>query len=201
MQSLVEFLIYQPWWAIYAIIFVALLACGLGLPMPEDLILFTMGYCAYNGLADLRIGIVVCMVGVLIGDSSIYYFGRYFGERMTRRWPFKTVLPPERMERTRALFLRWGNKVIFLARFMPGLRAPVYFSAGTLRLPFRIFFSYDLFAATISVPLLTYAMYRFGGQVDLVIKKAHEIQGGVAALILVGILFLTVKHQLAKKRR
>ena len=201
METLVEFLIYQPWWAIYVIIFTILIICGLGLPIPEDIILFTMGYCAYNGLADLKTGIVVSMVGVLLGDSMIYFMGQHFGTKLTKRGVFQKLLPEERMEKTKELFHRWGNKVIFVARFMPGLRAPVYFSAGTLHLPFRVFFSYDFLASLISVPLLIVAMYKFGDKVDYVIQEAHKIQGGIVLLVGIAIAGLVGKHFFMKSRR
>lgn len=200
MDALVEFLIYQPWWAIYVVLFLILIVCGLGLPVPEDIILFTMGYCAYNGLADLKIGIAVCMVGVLAGDAIIYFLGYHFGKKFAKQGAFSRLLPEERMNKTKALFHKWGNKVIFVARFMPGLRAPVYFSAGTLHLPFRIFFSYDFLASLISVPLLVGAMYKFGGQVDIVIKKAHKIQGGIAMLVATVVLLFLLKHFITSRK-
>ena len=91
MQSLVELLLYQPEWAIYVAIFGVLLACGLGFPMPEDILLFTMGYFAYNGLADLKYGILVCLAGVLIGDCTIYFLGYYYGSRLTKIKPFSKI--------------------------------------------------------------------------------------------------------------
>jgi membrane protein DedA with SNARE-associated domain len=201
MDFLVEFLLYQPWWAIYAVVFAVLIACGLGFPMPEDIVLFTMGYFAYNGLADLEYGILVCMAGVLIGDSIIYFLGFYLGDRIVHRRPFSKVFTPERLDGAQKLFLRWGNRVILAARFMPGFRAPTYFSAGTLKLPYRIFIAYDGLASILSVPLLVWAMYKFGGQVDAVIARAHQIQGGIALLIASIILFFVIKHFALKKRR
>lgn len=200
MEFLVEFLLYQPWWAIYAVVFGVLIACGLGFPMPEDIILFTMGYFAYNGLADLKSGILVCMAGVLIGDSIIYFLGYRLGAKLATRRPFSSLLTPDRLEKTQKLFHRWGNRVILAARFMPGLRAPTYFSAGTLKLPYRVFIGYDFAASLVSVPLLVYAMYRFGGQVDLVIQKAHQVQGGIAMLITAAIGFFVAKHYIKKWR-
>ncbi len=200
MEALVDFLIHQPWWAIHATLFGVLLACGLGMPVPEDIILFTMGYCAYLGLADLKLGIFVCMIGVLVGDVTIYFLGHHFGTKLTQKGFFKRILPEHRMEKTRTLFHRWGNKLIFVARFMPGLRAPVYFSAGTLQLPFKIFFLYDFLAAIISVPTFVYSMYYFGSNVEGVIKKAHQIQGGIAALIIAIVAFFLIKHFYFKEK-
>jgi membrane protein DedA with SNARE-associated domain len=201
MDALIEFLLYQPWWAIYVVVFGVLVACGLGLPVPEDIILFTMGYFAYNGLADLGYGIAVCLAGVLVGDSIIYYLGYHVGRKLTKREPFCHFLTEARMARAQGMFHRWGNRVILAARFMPGLRAPTYFSAGTLKLPYRVFIGYDALASMVSVPALVYFMYRFGGQVDYVIRRAHQVQGGIAALIAALVAVFVAKHFLFKKKR
>ena len=41
-----------------------------------------------------------------------------------------------------------------LARFMPGLRAPIYFTAGTVGVKFHTFLFYDGLAALVSVPAI-----------------------------------------------
>lgn len=201
MDTLLETLIYAQGPLSYGIAFGVLLLCGLGLPIPEDITLFTMGLLSYYGLADLKLSIIVCLAGVLIGDCLIYYFGKRFGVRLLKKKFFMKMLPPERMERVRSLFHRLGNKVIFAARFMPGLRAPAYFSAGTLNLPFKVFLFYDGLAAILSVPLLTGAAYYFGDQVDYVIQVARRVQHGIAFLILGIILVFVLKHFLFKKRK
>lgn len=201
MEHLVELLIYQPEWAIYAAIFGVLLACGLGFPLPEDILLFTMGYFAYNGLADVKIGIAVCMAGVLIGDCTIYFLGYHFGNKLTKVKPFSNFLTPDRLQKAQDMFHRWGTRVVLAARFMPGFRAPTYFSAGTLKLPFRVFFGYDFVAALFSVPLLVVAMYKFGNQVDYVIEQAHKVQGGIVVLILSIVSLFIVKHFLFKSKK
>ena len=44
---LFEFFVDSSGWAPYLIAFGVLLACGVGVPIPEDITLFAMGYLAY----------------------------------------------------------------------------------------------------------------------------------------------------------
>lgn len=200
MEALLEFLIYLQGPVTYLVAFGVLLACGLGLPIPEDITLFTMGILSYYGLADLKSSIVVCLAGVLLGDSVTYFIGRRYGVRLVKKGVFAKIFPPDRMEKTRHLFHKWGNKVILAARFMPGLRAPTYFSAGALHLPFRVFIFYDGLASLISVPLLIGVVYYFGDHVDKVIQIARKVQNGIAFLILGIVLLLVLKHYAPKIR-
>ncbi|MBI3555325.1 MAG: DedA family protein [Deltaproteobacteria bacterium] len=200
-DGLFEFLLYKPAGFPYFAAFSMLVACGLGLPIPEDITLFTMGYVAYAGIASFKGSVAVCLVGVLLGDTIIYWIGRKFGVRLAKRGIFARMLPPERMDRTREMFHRMGNKVIFAARFMPGLRAPTYFSAGTLHLPFRVFIFYDGLAALLSVPLLIGVTYFFGEQIDSAVAMARRVQNGIAFLILAIVLLLVAKHYIFKNKR
>ncbi|MBI3541846.1 MAG: hypothetical protein HY075_01040 [Deltaproteobacteria bacterium] len=92
-----EFLLYQPAGFPYLAAFSMLLACGLGLPIPEDLTLFTMGYVAYSGIASFRASCAVCLFGVLVGDATIYWIGRRYGTRLLKKGILAKLFPPERM--------------------------------------------------------------------------------------------------------
>lgn len=201
MDKLFEFLLYTPEAFPYVIAFAVLLACGLGLPIPEDVTLFTMGYLSYNGVTSIKVSIAVCFFGVMLGDTIIYLIGRKYGTRLVRKGIFAKILPPDRMHRTREMFHKMGNKVIFAARFMPGLRAPAYFSAGTLHLPFKVFLFYDGLAALLSVPLLVGVVYHFGDHIDRVINVARRVQHGITGLILGIVAIFVLKHYIMKKRR
>jgi membrane protein DedA with SNARE-associated domain len=65
MDRLIDFLLnfYGP--TPYFLIFGILLACGLGLPIPEDITLFAAGLLAYYGVTDLGPTILLCMAAVL----------------------------------------------------------------------------------------------------------------------------------------
>src|SRR5688572_21551143 len=49
------------------VVFIVLLLCGLGLPLPEEISLITAGYLVYLNMVELSTAIVVCMVGILLG--------------------------------------------------------------------------------------------------------------------------------------
>jgi membrane protein DedA with SNARE-associated domain len=129
------------------------------------------------------------MAGVLIGDSTIFMLGQKYGREITKKPFFSNYLSPERLEIVKQKFHEKGNKVIFAARFMPGLRAPTFFSAATLHLPFRVFFFYDGMAALISVPAIVWTVYHFGALADEVIGVIRNVEHGIIALVaaIVGI--------------
>ena len=60
----------------YAVMFMMLLACGFGLPVPEDIILVTAGILAASGIVDPYMATVLCLFGVLAGDGAVFFYGK-----------------------------------------------------------------------------------------------------------------------------
>lgn len=185
----------------YLVVFVILLFCGFGLPVPEDIVLFAAGLLSFYQKADVYVMLAVTFAGVMIGDCTVFTIGALYGKKLRRKPWVKRFLPPERMRMVRRKLHAQGNKVIFAARFMPGLRTPVFFTCGTLHLPFRVFFFYDGLAALISVPAIVYATYYFGNHVDQVVRVVKRLQFGVVGTILAIIAVLVAKAWWAHKKR
>ena len=184
----------------YFLIFGILLACGLGLPIPEDITLFAAGLAAYYGLTSLWLVILVAYLGVIVGDSLIFYLGATYGRKLTRRWFFGKLLPEERLTIVRSQFNKKGNRLIFAARFMPGLRAPLFFSAGTLHLPFRVFLFYDGLAAFISVPTIIGAVYYFGDELDHVVRVIQKVEHSIVFVIITVVLAIGGKWYIGHRK-
>jgi membrane protein DedA with SNARE-associated domain len=184
----------------YFLLFGILLVCGLGLPIPEDITLFAGGLAAYYGLTNLWLTILICYLGVILGDSLIFFLGAVYGQKLTKKWFFHKLLPDERLQAVQVQFNKKGNKLIFAARFMPGLRAPMFFSAGTLHLPYRVFLFYDGIAALVSVPTIIGAVYYFGDELDRVVRVIQRIEHGIILVLICGILAVLAKWYITHRR-
>ncbi|MEI8348464.1 MAG: DedA family protein, partial [Pseudomonadota bacterium] len=177
----------------YLLIFFALFLCGFGVPIPEDIILITAGYLAYEAENSLAWMIIVGLSGVLIGDCVIFYLGKRYGLRLTQFWPFKQLLHPERIDQIREKLSIHGNKLIFAARFLPGLRAGIFFCSGCFGVPFKVFFFYDGMAALISVPAIVGLTYHFGEHIDRAINVIRHVENGIIFVILSIVLLIFLK--------
>lgn len=200
MEKLIDFFLnfYGP--VPYFLVFAILLACGLGLPIPEDLTLIAGGIISYYGISNVWIMIGVSFLGIMLGDLLMFWLGAKYGRKITQFWFFRKFLPEERLEQVKVKFHRWGNKLIFGARFMPGFRAPVFFTAGMLHLPIRVFLFYDGLAALMSVPAIVLTVFYFGDQVDLVIKRIQRVEYGIISVIITLILFFAVKYYWGRRK-
>jgi membrane protein DedA with SNARE-associated domain len=172
----------------YLSIFSVLVACGLGVPLPEDISLILGGFLVYKGVANLWAMVFTGFVGILIGDSLIYLAGRRVGRRVRtgHGWLARVVTPARRIQ-VEGLFARHGEKIVIAARFMPGVRAVTYFTAGSAGMPYARFICFDGLAALGSAPLFVLLGYRCGRHLQQVIELMKRYQ-----LIAVGLLLTTV---------
>jgi membrane protein DedA with SNARE-associated domain len=178
---------------IYAKLAGILLLCGLGLPIPEDISLICAGYLAHLGTVELHSIFIVCFAAVLGGDTLAFTVGRKFGTKILASRFGRRYFTPRRQRRVRAYFRSYGSKVIFVARFLPGLRFSIFLSAGMLHVRPYVFIVYDALAALLSVPFLVYMAWFFGDRIDQVIKWARRSEYGILALVGVLVLYLVIK--------
>jgi membrane protein DedA with SNARE-associated domain len=181
-------------------VFAVLLLCGFGLPLPEDVVLIFTGYACYLGVVPVWVAIVVTLAGVLIGDSTLWCLGHRFGSGMMRLWVFRHLLPPHRLEVIKTKYSAYRHGLLFAARFMPGLRAGVFFFAGLSGIPYRIFIRADGAAALLSVPAIVVATYLLGGQIDNAIRTIRGVEHWVAAGII-GLCAVCVAVSEVRRRR
>jgi len=173
----------------YAGLFVVLLLCGLGLPLPEDVALLAGGYMVHRGVTRYPITIVVALFGVVAGDNSLFFLGRRFGSGLVRYFGVARPGRQLQIERIKDFMRRHGHRAIFYARFLAGLRALIYLSAGSFGVRPPVFLFYDLAGAMISVPVVVSLGYLFGGQLETLV---HYIGGFERLILMVALLSVAV---------
>ena len=174
--------------------FAVLLLCGLGLPLPEEVTLIGAGILLYRGEVDFVRITIVCSAAILIGDSVPYWLGRRFGMNALRVPWVARILHPERFARLRRRFEEHGNQATFACRFFAGIRIPGYFLAGTMGMPYPRFLLLDSLGVLISVPTSIYLGKIFGGSVDSLHDRVHDIHLILAFLALSLVLVLVLRR-------
>ena len=184
----------------FAVLFV-LIICGFGVPIPEDITLVSGGVISGLGYTNVHIMLVVSLFGVLLGDSTMYWLGRIYGTKILRFRPIRRFLTLDRLRMVRSKFEQYGNRVLFVARFLPGLRAPIYMVAGiTRRVSFIRFLLLDFFAAIISVPIWVYLGDLGASNLDWLHEQIKKGQSIIYILIALLALYLVWKWRKGRKK-
>ncbi|MSQ67279.1 MAG: DedA family protein [Gammaproteobacteria bacterium] len=177
--------------------FFILVLCGLGLPIPEDLVLLVAGaMAALEGRAWSDVSILM-YIAVIGGDTLIFMGGRRLGGRLLESALTQQFFPPAKRLRVEQFYARHGAKGLFLARFLPGLRGLIFFSAGSLGVPLSTFLLLDGLAALLSVPVFVGLGYwlwaRYGhdlAQFSAVLDQVHDWSLGLVAMAVLVVLCL-----------
>lgn len=187
----------------YGLVFLVLLAAGFGLPLPEDIPLIMGGVLVHRGQAELWAMMLVGYLGIIIGDSIMFGLGRRVGSRVgTAPGFFARIVTPEKRARVEALFKRHGEKIVMLARFLPGVRTVTYFTAGSVGMNYWRFMVYDSIAALASAPLFVYLGFTFGADIeDLMARIAAGEQKVIIGLLVLVVVVLGFNRWRAKRQK
>jgi membrane protein DedA with SNARE-associated domain len=170
-------------------IFVGILLTGLGFPMPEELPVVLGGALVAGKHAYWWVMLPTCIVGVIIGDSFLYFIGRLWGSRLVQS-PFisKHILTPDRLRKITDNFHDYGIRILLFARLTPGIRAPIFLTAGITKLPLFRFILADGIYAIPGVSILFGLGYAFTDQVvELIQNEAGKVKSIIILVVLVGI--------------
>lgn len=174
----------------YTAVFFVLVLCGFGVPIPEDITLVAGGVISGLGYANVHVMFAVGMAGVLVGDGLMFMLGRWYGERILRFKLVSRLMPPKRYAQVQQKFDQYGNRVLFVARFLPGLRSPIFLTAGMSgKVSFWQWLLMDGFAALISVPIWVYLGNYGAENRDWLMHQVHRFQHGLFVLLGLGLAF------------
>jgi membrane protein DedA with SNARE-associated domain len=175
----------------YVGIFLALLASGLGFPIPEELPVITAGIMVGHGDTTLRwyIMLPVVILGVVIGDGFLYGIGRVWGTRLLDiGWVQRNVVTPEKRAQIEKNFHDRGIMILLGARLLPGIRTPIFIMAGVLRVPLGRFLLADGLYAIPGVNLLFWLSYMLTDQVLETYKLMQGVVDEYRPLVMVAVL-------------
>ncbi|HET9553170.1 MAG TPA: DedA family protein, partial [Anaeromyxobacteraceae bacterium] len=171
----------------YAALVLLLVAGGLGVPVPEELIQLTAGYLARRGLFSLAPAVGLTWLGLVTGDYLLFRLGRALGPRVLDTPRVARVLTPARRAFLERHFARHALLTIVVARHASGLRVPVFAMAGASGVRSRTFLVADGLSALASVPLVVGAGWLLAGHIEEAKKQVREVELVVLAAVLLGL--------------
>jgi membrane protein DedA with SNARE-associated domain len=185
---------------VYIAIAGILVISGFGLPVPEDVPLLLGGLLCGLGYADVRVMAPLCFVAVLGADLVLYLIGRRYGHHVPKFPILRRYLTEARLAKAEAAFHAHGGKTLFTARFLPGVRAAIYFTAGAFKVPYWKILCFNGGAALLSVPTLVFVGYFGAKHFDKVSKAVGVAQLIIAAVVLIAATLFIVWRTRRKRR-
>lgn len=168
------------------IVFLTLTGCGL--PLPEEVALVLAGVLSNEGHLRPEFALAACILGTLAGDSVTYAIGYHWGRNLVEAHPrLSKLLHAENGRRLEAAVDSHAFKVMLISRFIIGVRASVYLTAGVVRLPYLRFLAYDVICVSLMVSTVFLLAYSFGDDVLHWVRQA-EWTATLAVVIVIAIV-------------
>ena len=176
----------------YLIVFSVALVDAFFPLVPSETTLVIGGTFAASGDLSLLFVILAGAAGAVVGDNISYGLGTLVGERTVKKW-FSGETAHKRFEWAERTLDERGAYIILIARFIPGGRTAVTFSAGYVHsLRWRRFIVYDVAAGLVWATYAALLGY-FGGKTF----EDHPLLGVALALAIalsVGVVIEAVRH-------
>ncbi|MGD9636432.1 MAG: DedA family protein, partial [Pirellulales bacterium] len=181
----------------YLGIVVFLILTGCGMPIPEEVAFVVAGVLSAEGHLHWPTALAACLLGALLGDSVMYGIGRQWGESLLSSHPrLSWMLQAKREKQFEEAVEQHAFKVMFLSRFLVGIRGPVYVAAGASHVPYRKFLMYDLVCASLVVTTFFFLAFFFGERVLNWIRDAEMTATIAVVLVVTGVgLFLYMRSR------
>jgi len=156
-----------------------------GFFLPGDSLLFIAGIFASQGIFNIYVLIIGCILFAILGDSVGYFTGKKFGRRF-----FETdgrFFKRKYMTQTEHFYEKHGKYTLIIARFVPIVRTFAPIAAGLGNMKYKSFIVYNVIGGILWVVSLISLGYLLGGLITNIDKYILPI-----ILIIIAISLLPV---------
>jgi membrane-associated protein len=167
-----------------------------GLFLPGDSLLFTVGVVARAGSLDIVQICALLAVASILGDQVGYLLGYRTGPAIFSRKDSR-LFKQEYVTRTQRFYEKHGGKTLVYAKFVPIVRTFAPFMAGVGRMQYSRFVGVNVVGGLGWVLITTLAGYTLGG-VPLIRKHFEKVVIGIVVVSVLPLILTYFRSRQAK---
>ncbi|KJR48858.1 Alkaline phosphatase like protein [Desulfosporosinus sp. I2] len=123
----------------YIVLFVALMLELIAFPTPGESLMTYCGFLVFQGKLNWGLSVIVATMGVIAGITISYFISRTLGTPFFQKYGSYIHLGPDKLEKTSQWFERYGNGLLVIAYFIPGVRHITGYFSGIAKIPYKKF--------------------------------------------------------------
>jgi membrane protein DedA with SNARE-associated domain len=180
-------------------IFVLMVFESACIPIPSEATFLFAGFNVADGRFTLLEVVVVGVAANLVGSWLSYGIG-YFGRvDILEKHGRKLHIKPSHLAWADRWFERYGSATVFFTRMLPIIRTFISLPAGVARMPFWRFTALTTLGCIPWIFMLTFIGKHAGAKWEDWKNSLHYVDYVVAALIVLGVLYLVVRWRRAPR--
>lgn len=163
--------------------------------VPAEIILPFAGFLIAEGKFSLWGTLLVSAIGGLLGDGLIYGLSAKYGRWLVEKYGQYFFISKHELEHVDKMFAKYGEKLVFIGRFMPIVRAFSSIPAGLSRMPVKKFFFYTFLGSFPANLPFVYVGLKAGEHwqaLQPIIRNIDWLAGGVVG---VSIFWYIYRHR------
>lgn len=123
----------------YIVLLVALMLELIAFPLPGEVLMTYCGFLINQQKLNWFLSIVIASLGVIIGVTISYFLGNILGDTFFKRHGHYIHLGPDRLDRTSIWFNKYGNRLLLISYFIPGVRHITGYFSGITKISYKKF--------------------------------------------------------------
>jgi membrane protein DedA with SNARE-associated domain len=163
------------------------------IPIPSEATMLFAGFNVHQGEFSLFAATAAGVLGNLVGSWIAYAVGYYGRLEVLEKHGKWLHIRKSSIERADRWFERYGDWAVLFSRMLPIVRTFISLPAGVARMPFWRFTLFTVLGCIPWVFLLTFVGDQVGARWHEWKDALHYVDYAVAALIVVGIVYLVVR--------
>ncbi|HCJ52285.1 MAG: hypothetical protein A2898_05510 [Candidatus Kerfeldbacteria bacterium RIFCSPLOWO2_01_FULL_48_11] len=168
-------------------------------PVPSEAVMPFAGFLWFGGKMSLWLIVIASTAGSITGSLLSYWVGAYGGRPFVKRFGKYLLLNEHDLEVTEGFFNRYGEKTIFISRFIPIIRHLISLPAGVGKMRMDKFLLYTILGAGIWNTFLAYMGYLLGENWER-IRSWGEVVDVILIIGIVGLVILFIKRHLNRHK-
>lgn len=175
----------------FGVFFLMMLGTAL-IPVPSEIVLPFTGFLISKGTFIFPLVVLIAAIGDLAGSLIAYGIGYFLEEtvmlKLIKKYGKFLLLSEHDYRKAEHWFDKYGNKIVFISKLMPGLRYLISLPAGVLKMDLRKFIIYSFLGALIWASVMTYVGVYLGDRWETIGPLFSKFR----IVIIVFLIFLVV---------
>src|SRR3990167_2708305 len=182
----------------YVGIFILMMLESALVPIPSEITMPFSGFLASRGILSLWPVILVGTFANLVGSYIAYYIGYFLEETvllsLIKKYGKFILVTEHDFEREHKWFTKYGDKIIFISRLLPGIRTVISLPAGMFEMEIKKFTIYTTIGCFIWSTFLTYVGYILGENWISLEKYFRKFEIVIVLFLIIGAAIYLEKH-------
>lgn len=163
-------------------------------PIPSEVVMPFAGFLVNDGRFTLLAVAIVSALGSVFGSLLSYWMGIFGGRKFIVKYGKYLLLDESHLEWTERFFQKYGEKAIFISRFVPVVRHLISIPAGIGRMNVKKFCIYTFTGAIIWNTFLAWLGIKLGERWEIIHDYSSQLDIVMIAILAAAFAYFVYMH-------